>query len=330
MVAPLVPAVRAQPVPPRTDRHCRRRRARVVDGQHPPATETRPGLGDPCDRGVEQRGPGAVRRSRGEYRRTRIERRREHLAERAVGPDHHERLPPPGVEHAQPERDVVEQLVGDDHAVERALGQVGPRLDAGGVMLTLRVRDLDCDVVRRGGARWSGGVDRPGERAGPRPGIDDDERRRRAERAPDAVEVAAEDGAEQRPDLGRRDEIAAAPTGAPAVPPGVEPVRSVRARGAGTRRRGSRRRPPRSPPERSRPRRPGSSLEPYRSPECRSVPECRRPGRGPCRTRVGIRNGQARPSTPSPSATEPSGPASSPRPGGTISRSAVAGSTAAT
>ncbi len=44
-----------------------------------------------------------------------------------------ERLAPAVVEHDEPEREIVEQLVGDHDTVERLVGQAGTRLDTLGV-----------------------------------------------------------------------------------------------------------------------------------------------------------------------------------------------------
>ena len=183
----------------------------------------------PGDGVVVERGAGPVRCRRRQHRRERVERCREHLGERPVRCDHHQRLAPRPVEHAQPDRQVVEQLVGDDHADEAVAGHVGSRLDTGRVQCPLRLGDLDGDVAQRRGAARRRRQHRAGQRPRPGAGVDDGERVRPPEGLPLGVEEAGEDGAEQRAHLGRGDEVATAAPGPPDPldGSGVEAVRAV-------------------------------------------------------------------------------------------------------
>ena len=70
---------------------------------------------------IDQRGPCTQHRRDGQVRGDRIERRREQLGEAAVGADADERFAPAVVEHREPEREIVEQLVGEHDAVERVV-----------------------------------------------------------------------------------------------------------------------------------------------------------------------------------------------------------------
>ena len=62
VVTALVPAIRAQPLPPRAGGERRGGRPCVVDDEQPSAPQPRPSLGDPADGGVVQRCPRPVRR----------------------------------------------------------------------------------------------------------------------------------------------------------------------------------------------------------------------------------------------------------------------------
>ena len=163
----------------------------------------------------------------------------------------------------------------------------------GGVQGPLGRRHVDGDVAHRRDARRLGGEDRPGQRARPGAGVDDGERVRAPEVDPPGVEVAGEHGAEQRTDLRRREERSTTPAGAPARLRS-RTRRSRTGRGVGTRRTGSPR-----PPRRS-----------------------------PCGSRRRRQTRRSRASRPM--ATDPSGPASSASPAGTINDSIDAVSMAAT
>ena len=90
----------------------------------------------------------------------------------------------------------------------------------------LTCRHLDSHVPQRVAALGSGGEYRSGERAGSGTGIDDGEDVRSPDPLPFGVEVPRDDRPEQRPDLGRRDEVAA-PTGRSPIRLRVEPLGPV-------------------------------------------------------------------------------------------------------
>ena len=138
------------------------------------------------------------------------------------------------------EREVVEQLVGEHDARPGTRGAAPPgsprsgrwrrragsssssgsgraregerrrvELEVLGVDGPLARRHLDEDVAQRRRAARGGGQDRPRQRAGPRPRFDDGEHVRLARVGPPAVERPRDHGAEQRPHLRARDEVAA-------------------------------------------------------------------------------------------------------------------------
>jgi hypothetical protein len=113
------------------------------------------------------------------------------------------------------ERHVVEELVRDDHAGRSVVGQI--REASHGRVLGLLASQpggpLDEHIVERVRARRRGGQHRARERATPGPGLDDTERRRLAEITPPRVDRVREDRAEQRADLGTREEVAPAAGG---------------------------------------------------------------------------------------------------------------------
>ena len=193
-----------------------------------PRPQPRPGVGEPGDRNGVQRRPGAVRRRwpaappasgraapRAPRRTCRRRRRR--------------RTP-----RATPRRT---RTGGTGRLSSSSLatmtpsngpsGRSGRDSTLGRVQRPLRRRQLDGDVTHRRQARRPGSEDRAGEGARTGAGIDDGERGGPPERVPLGVEVAGEHGAEQRADLGRREERAAAAAGPPAVGAGVEPGRTV-------------------------------------------------------------------------------------------------------
>ena len=142
-----------------------------------------------------------------------------------------ERLAPSVVEHGEPEREVVEQLVGDDHAVDRTGREIGTRLDRR--RDAVHVAPPRPRRPRTAGRRAHAGraaSDRAGERARARTDVDHGERVRPPDPLPFGVEVPGEHGAEQRADLGRRDEVAPPPCRA-TVGTHVEPRARRRARG---------------------------------------------------------------------------------------------------
>ena len=95
-----------------------------------------------------------------------------------------------------------------------------------GVTRPLGRRAIDEDPAQRRRAAGLGHQHRAGERARAGAGLDDDERVGRAEVGPPAVDGAGDDGAEQRADLGRGQEVGAPAAGrAPAA--GVEAGRLV-------------------------------------------------------------------------------------------------------
>ena len=67
----------------------------------------------------------------------RVERGAERLDQPPVGQRRDVRLTPSTVVDREPEGEVVEQLVGDDHPVERPGRQLGAGLDAGWVQRAL-------------------------------------------------------------------------------------------------------------------------------------------------------------------------------------------------
>ena len=125
----------------------------------------------------------------------------EHFDEPTLAIDVDMRLAPSVVEHDEAERQVVEQFVRDDHAVERFGREVRPRLDAVGMSFPLRRRQFDRDIAQRIEAGGPGGEHRAGERARASTDVDHRERVGPADALPLGIEVAGEHGAEQRSDL---------------------------------------------------------------------------------------------------------------------------------
>ena len=73
--------------------------------------------------------PGADGGTRWEPRRHRIDGSRQHLDEPTSAVDVDEGLAPSGVEHGEPERQVVEHFVGDDDAIEQLRRKVDTGFD---------------------------------------------------------------------------------------------------------------------------------------------------------------------------------------------------------
>ncbi len=120
----------------------------------------------------------------------------------------------------QVERQVVQQLVGDDHADERAVGQIGRRLEAL-VPGPLGPRTVDGHVaVGAAGQRQAAA-----QRARPGPGVVHGEGVGSTLRIPPGVQRADEHGPEEGPDLWGGEEVAAPPGASPL--PLVEPLRPV-------------------------------------------------------------------------------------------------------
>ena len=89
------------------------------------------------------------------------------------------------------------------------VGQGRDRLDPGRVQLTLRRRHLDRDVAQRVAAGGPRRDHRAGERARSGARLDERERFGPPEPFPLGIDEPRDDSAEQRPDLGRGDEVAA-------------------------------------------------------------------------------------------------------------------------
>jgi hypothetical protein len=149
MVASLVSPVRTEPVAPRLPGERRGGRAAIVDHHHDPTPDERPRPLDPRCRFVLERCPGAVGCVVRQHCRQRVERGAQLLDETAVGKAHHVSLAPRTVVDRQAEGQVVEQFVGEDHAVEWFVGEVGSTGDTIGQQRSLLLGDLDGEVLQR-------------------------------------------------------------------------------------------------------------------------------------------------------------------------------------
>ncbi len=222
----LVAPIGAQPVTVRPTCEHRGDRRAVVDRQDRATPDEASRIVDEPRSAVDQRRPRPEPSGGRKAARHRLDGCRQQLDEPTVGADVDEGLAPTGVEHGETKRQVVEQLVGDHHAVDPLLGHRRDGLDALRVTRALTRRHLDGNVAQRVAALGSGGEHRSGECAGPGTGVDDGEDVRSADPLPFGVEVPRHDGPEQRSDLGRRDEVAT-PAGRSPIRPRVETLRPV-------------------------------------------------------------------------------------------------------
>ncbi len=211
MAGPAVAAVGADPVRPRPRRH-RRGRVGVVEHDDPPPSEAadRRRHPRPAARSCTgMRAPTAA--SAGPS----VARRDQHLGQVLV--DEH-LLPPLGRPLEQAEGEVVEQLVGQHHPVERAGRQLvhhlGPAAQPLGRHRPQRRRTLHRHVAD--GRRQPCPQDRRGQGAPARPCLHHRERLRPAQLLPPRHDRPRQHRAEQGPDLGTGDEVGPAP---PRPPP---------------------------------------------------------------------------------------------------------------
>ncbi len=110
------------------------------------------------------------------------------------------------------ERQVVEQLVGQHHAVERPGRQFGAHLDLGSAAQGGRAFHRHVAQGRRAGRLGRQDRDRKGAGAGTR--LDHDVGIGFAQLVPPAIQGAGEDGTEEPAHLGTGDEVGTAPAGA--------------------------------------------------------------------------------------------------------------------
>ena len=204
MAAAFVAPVGAQPLIPRAAGHVGSRRG-VVERQDRAPVEQAEGTVDPCGGFVLQRDPGSFD---GLGKAPKVDRLPHHLDE-VVTTDTDPDLVPGAVAcFEQAEGQVVEQLVGHDHAGERPVRQVGRRLDSGWVVGAQSVGPLEGHIAPAGQARWCSGQHGAGQGAVPRARLDHGEAVGPAQPLPRPVHPTSQHGTEQRPHLGARDEVA--------------------------------------------------------------------------------------------------------------------------
>lgn len=130
------------------------------------------------------------------------------FGQRTIASNLHDCLAPAAVKDRQPKRQVVEQFVGDHNATNLLrIGERCYRLHAVGVHGALRGRQLDCDVAID--PLRCGVQDGTSQRAWPSTNLDYPEVGGLPEPVELGLDPASEHRTKQRPDLGRRDEVAA-------------------------------------------------------------------------------------------------------------------------